>query len=63
MGSLQDEDFPTLFENAGFPPESFFMKQIPSIHMPRTMPEVAKAMSKGVVLGIGHYTIVGAQKP
>lgn len=63
MGSLQDEDFAAIYESAGFDAESYFMTQIPSVHLPQTMPEVAKAMSKGVVLGIGHYSIVGASKP
>lgn len=63
MGSLQDEDFCAIYEAAGFPSESYLMTQIPSVHLPNTMPEVAEAMSKGVVLGIGHYTIVGARKP
>lgn len=63
MGSLQDEDFSAIYEAAGFQPVSYFMKQIPSVHLPKTMPEVAKAMSKGVALGIGYYTIVGSSKP
>ncbi|MEP5621086.1 MAG: methyltransferase domain-containing protein, partial [Hyphomicrobiales bacterium] len=63
MGGLQDEDLGGLYSDAGFPGDNFFMKQIESIHLPKTMPEVMKAKrAEGVVIGIGYYTIVGTQK-
>jgi len=63
MGGLQDEDFPTLFSEAGFVKDSFFMEQIESVHLPKTMPEVMAAKrAEGVVIGIGYYTIIGSRK-
>lgn len=63
MGGLQDENFPELYAEAGFNKDNFFMEQIESIHLPKTMPEVMKAKkAKGVVIGIGHYTIIGSRK-
>ena len=63
MGGLQDEDFPTLFSEAGFAKDSFFMEQIESVHLPKTMPEIMAAKrAEGVVIGIGYYTIIGSRK-
>ena len=63
MGGLQDEDLAGLYESAGFPPENFFMEQIESVHLPKTMPEVMQAKrAEGIVVGIGYYTIVGTRK-
>ena len=63
MGGLQDEDLAGHFVNAGFAPENYFMEQIESIHLPKTMPEIMKAKkAAGVVIGIGYYTIVGSRK-
>lgn len=63
MGGLQDENLQELLADAGFIPDSYFMEQIESVHLPKTMPEVMKAKkAKGIVVGIGHYTIVGSRK-
>lgn len=63
MGGLQDENLAGLYADAGFPEQNFFMEQIESVHLPKTMPEIMKAKkAKGVVIGIGYYTIVGTQK-
>lgn len=63
MGGLQDENLQELLADSGFVPDSYFMEQIESIHLPKTMPEVMKAKkAKGIVVGIGHYTIVGSRK-
>lgn len=57
MGKVVDEDFETMFSNAGFSGNAYLKEQIPSALMPARGDNAS-----GKTIGIGYYHTIGATK-